>query len=75
MNSIKVIQKRILYLWILKILKHLIYILCLTEKINLKRSDKCVALLNLSIYYIWKYLSICLSKISKSNRFKMSTPA
>ena len=29
-------------------------ILNLTDKINLKRIDKCVALSNLSIYYAWK---------------------
>ena len=29
-------------------------LLILTDKINLKRSDKYVALLNLSIYYTWK---------------------
>ena len=29
-------------------------LLNLTDKINLKRSDKCVALSNLSIYYTWK---------------------
>ena len=31
-------------------------LLNLTDKIGLKRSDKYVALLNLSIYYIWKNL-------------------
>ena len=29
-------------------------LISLTDKINLKRSDKYVALLNLSIYYTWK---------------------
>ena len=29
-------------------------LLNLTEKINLKRSDKYVALSNLSVYYTWK---------------------
>ena len=29
-------------------------LLNLTEKINLKRSDKYIALLNLSIYFTWK---------------------
>ena len=39
----------------------------LTDKINLKRSDKYVALSKLSIYYTWK-------KIKKfiQNKFKMS---
>ena len=29
-------------------------LLNLLDKINLKKSDKCVALSNLSIYYTWK---------------------
>ena len=29
----------------------------LSDKINLKRSDKYVALLNLSIYYTWKNIN------------------
>ena len=29
-------------------------LLNLTDKINLKRSDKYIALINLSIYFIWK---------------------
>ena len=40
----------------------------LLDKINLKRSDKYVALSNLSIYYTWKKL-----KMSKKNvRYKKS---
>ena len=42
----------------------------LTDKINLKRSDKYVALSSLSMYYTWK-------KIKKSymnNKFKISAP-
>ena len=40
----------------------------LSDKINLKRSDKYVALPNLSIYYSWeKY-----KKSYKNNEFKMS---
>ena len=39
-----------------------------TDKINLKRSDKYVALSNLSIYYTWKNLK----KSYKNNRFKIS---
>ena len=35
-------------------------LLNLTDKINLKRSDKYVALSNINIYYIWR-------KIKKSN--------
>ena len=42
-------------------------LLDLTDKINLKRSDKCVALSNLSICYTWK-------SIKKSYKFKISAP-
>ena len=50
-----IIQKCILYLLILKIVKYLIFIeYYATDNINLKRSDKYVALSNLSIYYTWK---------------------
>ena len=31
-----------------------ILLLNLTDKINLRRKDKCIALSNLSIYYTWK---------------------
>ena len=37
----------------------------LTDKINVKRSDKYVASFNLSIYYTWK-------KSYKNNKFKIS---
>ena len=40
----------------------------LTDKINLKRSDKYVALSNLSIYYTWKNIK----KSYKNNKFKTS---
>ena len=43
-------------------------LLNLTDKINLKRSDKYVALSNLSIYYTWKNVK----NSYKNNRFKMS---
>ena len=33
-------------------------LLSLTDKINLKRSDKYVALSNLTIYYTWKNIKI-----------------
>ena len=33
---------------------------------NLKRSDKCVALSNLGIYYTWKKIK----KVIKNNKFK-----
>ena len=42
----------------------------LSDKINLKRSDKHVALLNLSIYYIWKNIK----KSYKNNKFKILAP-
>ena len=47
-----------------------ILLLNLTNKINLKRSDKHVALSNLSIYYTWKNIK----KLLKSNKFNISSP-
>ena len=44
-------------------------LLDLTDKITLKRSDKYVALSNLSIYYTWKNIK----KSYKNNKFKIST--
>ena len=43
-------------------------LLNLTDKINLKKSDKYVPLSNLSIYYTWKKMK----KSYKSNNFKIS---
>ena len=43
-------------------------LLNLSDKINLKRSDKYVALSNLSIYYTWKNIT----KSCKNNKFKIS---
>ena len=43
-------------------------LLNLLDKINLKRSDKYVALSNLSIYYTWKNIK----KSYKNNKFKIS---
>ena len=43
-------------------------LLNLSDKINLKRSDKYVALSNLSIYYTWKNMK----KSYKNNKFKIS---
>ena len=43
-------------------------LLKLLDKINLKRSDKYVALSNLSIYFTWKNIK----KSYKSNKFKIS---
>ena len=45
-------------------------LLNLTDEINLRRSDKYVALSNLSIYYTWKNMK----KLYKNNEFKISTP-
>ena len=45
-------------------------LLNLTDKINLKRSDKYVALSNLSIYYTWKSIK----NLYKNNKFKISAP-
>ena len=46
-------------------------LLNLTDKINLKSSDKYVALLNLSINYTWKNIK----KLYKNNKFKISAPS
>ena len=43
-------------------------LLNLTDEIKLKRSDKFVALSNLSIYYTWKNIK----KSYKDNKFKIS---
>ena len=43
-------------------------LLNLSDKINLKRSDKYVVLSNLSIYYTWKNIK----KSYKNNKFKIS---
>ena len=45
-------------------------LLNLADKINLKESDKYVALSNLSIYYTWKSIK----KSNKNNKFKISAP-
>ena len=45
-------------------------LLNLSHKINLKRSDKYVALSNLSIYYTWKNIK----KSCKNNKFKILAP-
>ena len=45
-------------------------LLNLSDKINLKRSDKYVALSNLSIYYAWKNIK----KSYKNNKLKISCP-
>ena len=45
-------------------------LLNLSDKINLKRSDKYVTLSNLCIYYNWKSIK----KSYKNNKFKTSSP-
>ena len=45
-------------------------LLNLTDKINLRRSDKYVALSNLSIYYTQKNIKMSY----KNNKFKISAP-
>ena len=45
-------------------------LLYLLDKINLKSSDKYVALSNLSIYYTWKNIKTSY----KNNKFKISAP-
>ena len=45
-------------------------LLNLTDKINLKRRDKYVALSNFSICYTWKSIK----KSYKNNKFKISAP-
>ena len=47
-----------------------VLLLNLTDKINLKRSEKYVALSNLGIYYTWKNIK----KSYQNNRFKISAP-
>ena len=46
-------------------------LLNLSDKINLKRGDKYVALSNLSIYYTWKHIK----KSYKKDKFKILAPA
>ena len=41
-----------------------------SDKINLKRSDKNVALSNISIYYAWKNIKTSY----KNDKFKISAP-
>ena len=45
-------------------------LLNLSDKINFKKSEKYVALSNLSIYYTWKKIK----KSYKKNKFKVSAP-
>ena len=45
-------------------------ILKLTDKLDLRRGEKSIALSNLSIYYIWKNIKISYN----NNKFKISAP-
>ena len=45
-------------------------LLNISDKINLKRNDKRVALSNLNIYYTWKNRNT----LYKNNKFKLSAP-
>ena len=45
-------------------------LLILTDKLNLRKSDKYIALSNLSVYYTWKNIR----KSCKGNKFKISAP-
>ena len=45
-------------------------LLNLTDKIDLRRKNKYIALSNLSIYYTWKNIK----KLYKNNKFKISAP-
>ena len=68
-NTIKSIQlyKWILYLGIQKIVKLLnhVLILKLTNKLDLRRGGKIIAISNLSIYYTWKNIKSSHSKTSE----------
>ena len=47
-----------------------VLILKLTNKLDLRRDEKSIALSNLSIYYTWKNIR----KSYKNNKFKISAP-
>ena len=47
-----------------------VLILKLSDKIDLKRGEKNIALSNLSIYYTWKNIK----KSYNNNKFKISAP-
>ena len=50
--------------------KHHVLVLKLTDKLDLKRGQKAVALSNLSIYYTWKNIKSSYN----NNKFKISPP-
>ena len=47
-----------------------VLILKLTDKLDLRRREKSIALSNLSIYYTWKNVKY----LYKNNEFKISAP-
>ena len=53
-----------------KISEYHVLVLKLTDKLDLRRSQKTVALSNLSIYYTWKNIKSSYN----NNKFKISTP-
>ena len=53
-----------------KISEYHVLVLKLTDKLDLRRSQKTVALSNLSIYYTWKYVKSSYN----NNKFKISAP-
>ena len=50
--------------------EHNVLVLTLTDKLDLRRGQKTVALSNLSIYYTWKNVKSSCNK----NKFKISAP-
>ena len=50
--------------------EHHVLVLKLTDKLDLRRGQKTVALSNLSIYYTWKNVKISYN----NNKFKISAP-
>ena len=47
-----------------------VLILKLTDKLDLRRGEKSIALSNLSVYYTWKYIKSSYN----NNKFKISAP-
>ena len=47
-----------------------VLVLKLTDKLDLRRGEKSIALSNISIYYIWKNIKIS----HNNNKFKISAP-
>ena len=53
-----------------RISEHQVLVLKLTDKLDLRRGQKNVALSNLSIYYTWKNIK----SSNNNNKFKLSAP-